>query len=79
MPRKNCAPTQDTQNQAVEFILADPELCAAVSLWAEHLPIHEATTKPPQRLPHDALYERVHAFLEEIREPPVFVPVRRPR
>jgi len=74
---ENGAPTLGTQNQAVEFILADPELSAAVARWAQGRPIGEATTAPPQRLPRDALYERVRACLEEIGEPPVFVP-RRP-
>jgi hypothetical protein len=74
---ENGAPTLGTQNQAVEFILADPELCAAVARWAEHEPIGEATTAPPRRLPRDALYERVRACLEEISDPPIFVP-RRP-
>jgi hypothetical protein len=74
---ENGAPTLGTQNQAVEFILADPELCAAVARWAEHAPTGEATTAPPRRLPRDALYERVRAYLEEISDPPVFVS-RRP-
>lgn len=74
---ENGAPTLGTQNQAVEFILADPELCAAVGRWAAHTPIGEATTAPPQRLPRNALYERVRAYLEEISEPKVFV-ARRP-
>jgi hypothetical protein len=74
---ENGAPTLGTQNQAVEFILADPELCAAVGRWAAHTQIGEASTAPPQRLPRDAMYERVRAYLEEISAPPVFV-ARRP-
>src|SRR4051812_15641976 len=52
---ENGAPTLGTQNQLVEFILADPELCAAVARWAEERSIGEATTRPPQRLTRDAL------------------------
>ena len=74
---ENGAPTLGTQNQAVEFILADPELSAAVARWAEGRDIEEASTRPPQRLPRDALYEEVRSYLDEIREDPVFVP-RRP-
>jgi hypothetical protein len=71
---ENGAPTLGTQNQAVDFILADPELCRAVADWATTTEIDEATTAPPQRLPGDALYDRVRAFLARIMEPPVFAP-----
>ena len=74
---ENGAPPLGTQNQVVEFILADPELTAAVARWAEGLDIEEASTRPPQRLPRDALYERVRACLEEFGQDPMFVP-RRP-
>jgi hypothetical protein len=76
---ENGAPTLGTQNQAVEFILADPELSAAVARWAEGRDIEEANTRPPQRLPRDALYEEVRSYLDAIREDPVFVPRRRAR
>ena len=69
---ENGAPTLGTQNQAVDFILADPELRRAVADWAGTTEIDEATIAPPQRLPYDALYERVRAFLAQIMEPPVF-------
>ena len=68
---ENGAPTLGTQNQAVEFILADPELSAALARWAEGRPILEASTRPPQRLPRDALYERVRACLEAAMVPPL--------
>jgi hypothetical protein len=71
---ENGAPTLGTQNQAVDFILADPELRRAVADWAGTAEIDEATTAPPQRLPHDALYDRVRAFMAQIMERPVFVP-----
>jgi hypothetical protein len=35
MTEENGAPTLGTQNQVVEFILANPELCLAVSRWLE--------------------------------------------
>jgi hypothetical protein len=72
LTEENGAPTLGTQNQAVDFILADAELGRAVSAWAARTPIDEATTAPPQRLPQDALYQRVRGFLERIMEPPVF-------
>ena len=74
LTEENGAPTLGTQNQAVDFILADPELCQAVADWAKTTPVDEATTAPPQRLPRDALYDRVRAFLARIMEPPVFAP-----
>ena len=73
LTEENGAPTLGTQNQAVDFILADPELCRAVAAWAKTANIDEATTAPPQRLPRDALYDHVRAFLARIMEPPVFV------
>ena len=73
LTEENGAPTLGTQNQAVDFILADPGLRQAVAAWAAaHTPIGEATTAPPQRLPQDAPYGRVRAFLQRIMEPPVF-------
>ena len=72
LTEENGAPTLGTQNQAVDFILADPELRRAVADWARTNEIDEATIAPPQRLPCDALYERVRAFLAQIMEPPVF-------
>jgi hypothetical protein len=72
LTEENGAPTLGTQNQAVDFILADPELRAAVADWAAWAPIGEASTAPPRRLPQDALYRQVRAFLERVMEPPVF-------
>ena len=71
---ENGAPTLGTQNQAVDFILADPELCRAVADWAKTAQIDEATTAPPQRVPQDVLYDRVRAVLVRIMEPSVFGP-----
>ena len=64
------APTLGTQNQAVDFILADPELSRAVAAWAAMPNIGEASTKPYQRLPHDELYRRVREYLEKISPRP---------
>ena len=72
LTEENGAPTLGSQNQAVELILADPELRQAVAAWAAQAPLGEATTAPPRRLPEDALYRRVRGFLERIIEPPVF-------
>ena len=59
-----------TQNQAVDFILADPELSRAVATWAAMTNIAEASTKPSQRLPHDELYRRVREYLKKISAMP---------
>ena len=64
------APTLGTQNQAVDFIVADPELSRAVATWAAVPNIGEASTKPYQRLPHDELYRRVREYLEKISSRP---------
>ena len=69
---ENGAPTLGTQNQAVDFIRADPELRLAVADWAKKAGIEEATTAPRQRLPFDPLYARVRAFLELTMTPSIF-------
>jgi hypothetical protein len=53
---ENGAPSLGTQNQVVDFILADPELRAAVAHWGRYIETDEATTAPPRRLPCDAAY-----------------------
>src|SRR5438105_3430192 len=73
LTEENGAPTLGTQNQAVDFIRADPELCRAVAAWAKKVEINEAMTAPRQRLPFDALYGRVRAFLERTMAPSVFL------
>ena len=73
LTEENGAPTLGTQNQAVDFILADPELRRAVAAWAGTTEIDEATTAPLRRLPRDALYDRARRYLEQIMEPPVFI------
>jgi hypothetical protein len=72
LTEENGAPTLGIQNQAVDFILADPHLCRAVAEWAATTEIDEASTAPPQRLPQDDLYHRVRTHLEAIMDRPVF-------
>ena len=70
---ENGAPSLGTQNQMVDFILADPELRETVAHWGEEVESGEATTAPPRRLPCDAAYRRVRAHLESIMDQPVFM------
>jgi hypothetical protein len=70
---ENGAPTLGTQNQAVNFILSDPGLSAAVAEWGRKAQIDEATTAPPQRLPCDATYQQVSAFMLSVMPLPVLV------
>lgn len=67
---ENGAPTLGTQNQAVDFLLADPVLRRAVAEWAATTNTNEASTAPAQRLPYDELYRHVRAYLEKITGPP---------
>ena len=71
---ENGAPTLGTQNQAVDFILADPDLRRAVADWAATAEIDEATTEPPRHLPWDALYQRVQTFMKGTMERSIFIP-----
>ena len=72
LTEENGAPSLGTQNQVVDFILTDPELSAAVAHWAGVTQPDEATTAPPRRLPCDATYRRIRAYLESIMDQPVF-------
>jgi hypothetical protein len=69
---ENGAPMLGTQNQIVDFIIADPSLSRAVKEWGELTEIEEATTASPRRLPIDEAYRRIKAFMVSIMEPPVF-------
>lgn len=69
---ENGAPTSGTQNQAVDFILADPELRRAVGEWGNHAGVEEASTAAPQRLPLDETYRRICEFMLAVMEQPVF-------
>jgi predicted component of type VI protein secretion system len=72
LTQENGAPPLGTQNQAVELILADPGLRAAVARWAKTARTEEATTRPLRRLPQDAAYGRVRDFLERAIDRLVF-------
>ena len=72
LSEENGAPSLGTQNQVVDFILADPELRAAVAHWGRLVDSGEATTAPPQRLPCDSAYRRIRALLQSIMDQPVF-------
>ncbi|MGH7045383.1 MAG: hypothetical protein ACREE2_03210 [Stellaceae bacterium] len=76
LSQENGAPSAGTQNQAVDFVLADPQLRAAIREWGRTRSIDEATTGPPRRLPGGAAHDRLRAYLNSIMEPPVFA---RPR
>lgn len=78
LTEENGAPTLGTQNQAVEFILVDPERRRRVAAWAATAPIKEATTAPPRRLPEDTLYLEVRTEMERIMDRPVFELPQRP-
>jgi hypothetical protein len=72
LSEENGAPTLGTQNQVVDFILADPDLRAAVARWADLIESDEARTAPPRRLPCDAAYRRIIDYLQSIMDQPVF-------
>ena len=72
LSEENGAPSLGTQNQVVDFILADPELRTAVANWGHLVDSGEATTAPPRRLPGDAAYRRIRAYLHSIMDQPVF-------
>ena len=66
LTQENGVPIVGIQNQAVEFILADPQLREAVRSWGETADITRATTTFPPRPPIDAAYRRVRAYLQSI-------------
>lgn len=63
LTQENGAPALGTQNQVVDFVLADPELRAAVARRGRIVEEADAAGGPPLRLPRDAAYERVRACL----------------
>ncbi|MGD9616280.1 MAG: hypothetical protein AB7H90_13550 [Alphaproteobacteria bacterium] len=72
LTEENGAPMPGTQNQAVDFILADPERRRRIAGWAADAAVLEATTAPPRRLPQDTLYVELRTMMEGIMAPPVF-------
>jgi len=73
LTEENGAPTLGTQNQVVDFILADAELREAVAQWGRAVETEEATRQPPRRLPSDPAYWRIRDYMQSIMEQPVFV------
>jgi hypothetical protein len=73
LTEENGAPTLGTQNQVVDFILADTELREAVAEWGRTAETGEATTQPPRRLPDDPAYRRIRAYMQAIIEPAQFM------
>jgi hypothetical protein len=71
LTQENGAPPLGTQNQAVDFILGDPELRRALADWAADADLEQITTAM-RRPPHDALYHRVRSYLEQIDRPRIF-------
>jgi len=78
LTEENGAPMPGTQNQFVDFILADPLRRRRVAEWAAGGAVLEATTAPPQRLPQDTFYVEVRTMMERIMAPPVFETPARP-
>src|SRR5215471_13679057 len=72
LTEENGAPALGTQNQVVDFILADAELRKAVAEWGHTTETDEATTQPPHRLPDDPAYRRIRGYMQSIMEQPVF-------
>jgi hypothetical protein len=72
LTQENGAPALGTQNQTVDFILADPELRAVVARWGRMVEEAEATVMPPQRLPQDDAYRRIRDHMTAALTPPVF-------
>jgi hypothetical protein len=77
LTQENGAPPLGTQNQAVDFILGDPELRRALAAWAADAEVLEATLTL-RRPPQDALYHRVRSYLEHIGERRVFPTAKEP-
>jgi hypothetical protein len=72
LTQENGAPMPGTQNQVVDFILADPERRRRVAAWAADEGVLEATTAVPQRLPQDTLYVEIRTLMERVMAAPVF-------
>jgi hypothetical protein len=72
LSEENGAPSLGTQNQAVDFVLANPDLTRSVAEWARQAASGEATPASPRRLPIDETYRRVADFLRRGMGIPVF-------
>lgn len=63
---ENGAPTLGTQNQVVDFILADTALRTAIAAWGSAEDTGEATIAPAQRLPCDTAYRRIRDYMASV-------------
>src|SRR3954453_7633352 len=72
LSEENGAPMPGTQNQVVDFVLADPERRRRGGAGAPPSSVEEATTAPPQRLPQDTFYVEVRTLMKQIMAPPAF-------
>lgn len=72
LTEENGAPMPGTQNQVVDYILAEPELHAAVADWAQQAGIDEAATAARPHLPRGHTYERIRDYFQSIMGQPVF-------
>jgi hypothetical protein len=79
LTQENGAPNPGTQNQAVDYILADPELRDAIAEWGRATNPGEATTMPPHRLPIDTAYRRIRKYLASVMQEPVFGSIEQSR
>jgi len=70
---ENGAPSPSTQNQIVDFILADPELREAVAQWGEATATDEPRPRAPKRLPNNAAYRRIRDCAESLIDEPMFM------
>jgi hypothetical protein len=60
---ENTAAPPGVNNQLVDTIRAEPELCRYVLDWAARTRPDEATARPLERLPRDAVRERLAAAM----------------
>jgi hypothetical protein len=72
LTEENGAPPLGTQNQVVDFILADAGLTDYVRRWAARRRDEGPVPVPPERLPQDEAYRRVRARLQAAMDESVF-------
>src|SRR3954453_11847497 len=72
LTEENGAPMPGTQNQVVDFILADPERRRRVAEWVGDPQFLEATPPPPRPRPQDTFYVETRTMMERVMAPPMF-------
>jgi hypothetical protein len=72
LTEENGAPPLGTQNQVVDFILADAGLSDYVRRWATKRRDDGPMPVPPERLPQDEAYRRIRARLGAAMDESVF-------